>query len=198
MLGPKRPRRTWLAVLYASRAALFWLFAAAGLGLAIASAWRWYDGWQANRIVEQLLAGRDVEIDAATAPPEVLFARAFYLLQRDRLDEAQLLLDQANFRADPGTRVKMLYDFANYRIRASFEAIAQGKFDDATTLVGLAKEDYTAALRLDPRAWDVKYNLDVAARLVRDLPEGPPSEDPGQEAPQQLWTDLPGIPRGKP
>ena len=55
---------------------------------------------------------------------------------------------------------------------ASFDAIEKGEFDKATSLVGLAKEDYDAALRLDPHAWDVKFNLDVAARLVRDFPRG--------------------------
>jgi mxaK protein len=198
MLAPNRPRRTVLSALYASRIAFIWLLIAAGIVVAIASAWRWYATWHANRAVAGLLAGQDIEVDPTTAPANVLFARAYYLLKRDRIDEAQILLDQANFRADPVTRVRMLYGFANYRIRASFEAIEQGKFDAATTLVGLAKDDYNAALRLNPAAWDVKYNLDVAARLVRDLPEGVPSEDSGQEAPQQIWTDLPGIPRGEP
>jgi mxaK protein len=120
-------------------------------------------------------------------------------LKRDRIDDAQVLLDQANFRGDPKIRVLMLYNAANTRLRASFDAIEQGKFDTATSLVNLAKDDYNHALRLDPQAWDVKYNLDVAARLVRDLPQIEPSEEPMQQEPRKdLWSDLPGVPKGEP
>ncbi len=198
MLAPNPQHRSLLTMLYAGRVAFIWLLLATGIAVASASAWKWYATRRDNRIVGGLLAGEKIEIDPITASPNVLFARAYYLLKRDRIDEAQILLDQANFRADPATRVKMLYDAANYRIRATFDAIEQGEFDKATTLVGLAKDDYNDALRLDPQAWDVKYNLDVAARLVRDLPEGTPTEEPGQEPPKQMWTDLPGIPKGEP
>jgi mxaK protein len=186
-------------VLYAGRVAFIWLLLAGDIGIAIASAWNWYAASRDNRIVAALAAGQNVEIDPNTASSNLLFARAHYLLKRDRIDEAQVLLDQVNFRGDPATRVKMLYNAANTRLRAAFGAIEQGQFDKATAFVNLAKEDYNAALRLDPRAWDVKYNLDLAARLVRDLPEGPDSEDPlGNEPPQQIWTELPGIPKGQP
>lgn len=57
------------------------------------------------------------------ASPRVLFARAYYLLKRDRVDEAQVLLDQANFRGDPQTRVLMLYDMANTRLQCLDEFI---------------------------------------------------------------------------
>jgi mxaK protein len=187
-----------LQTLFAARVAFIWLLLALGLAVLIASGWTWFAERRDNALIAGLLAGKNVEIDPETASPPVLFARAYYLLKRDRVDEAQVLLDQANFRGDPKTRVAMLYDMANTRVRATFDAIDQGQFDKATSLVGLAKADYNAALRLDPEAWDVKYNLDVAARLVRDLPEGPPSEEPENESSKKLWTDLPGIPKGEP
>ncbi len=186
--------------LYAGRVAFIWLLLVAGVAVALVSAWKWSATVRDNRTVAAFVAGENIEIDPDTASPNVLFARAHYLLKRDRIDEAQVLLDQVNFRGDPATRVKMLYDAANTRIRFAFLAIEQGQFDKATALVNLAKDDYNEALRLDPQAWDVKYNLDVAARLVRDLPEGPESEDPpsDEEPPQQIWTELPGIPKGQP
>lgn len=184
--------------LYAGRAVFIWLLLAAGLAGLTVSGWAWLSERRDNAIIAGLLAGENVEIDPNTANPRILFARAYYLLQRDRVEEAQILLDQANFRADPATRVAMLYDMANTRLRATFEAIDQGAFDKATSLVELAKQDYNQALRLVPQAWDVKYNLDVAARLVRDLPEGVPSEEEPQETSKKLWTDLPGIPKGEP
>lgn len=188
-----------LGAIHAARIIFVWLLLAIGIALAIASGWNWYKAWNDNRTIAALAAGEDVEIAADTASPPVLFARAYYLLQRDRIGEAQLLLDQANFRADDKTRVAMLYDDGNARLRATFAAIEQGKFDKATSLVNLAKADYDQALRLDPGAWDVKYNLDVAARLVRDLPVIAPSEEPMQQEPRKdLWSDLPGVPRGEP
>ena len=188
-----------LSAIYAARIVFVWLLLGTGLALAIASGWNWYKAWHDNLTIAALAAGQNVEIRADTASPPVLFARAYYLLQRDRIGESQLLLDQANFRADDKTRVAMLYDDGNARLRATFAAIEQGKFDRATSLVNLAKADYEQALRLDPGTWDVKYNMDVAARLVRDLPVITPSEEPMQQEPRKdLWSDLPGIPRGAP
>ncbi len=195
---PGLPRRV-LGSLYAARVVLMWFLLALGLALTIASGWRWYADTRDNATIKALAAGDNVAIDPERASPAVLFARAYYLLWRDRIDEAQILVDQANFRADKKTRVAMLYDAGNTRLRASFEAIERGKFDKATSFVNLAKEDYNQALRLDPQAWDVKYNLDVAARLVRDLPQIAPSEEPLQQEPRKdLWSDLPGVPRGAP
>ena len=191
--------RRFLRVIYSARVVFIWLLLATGVAVTVASGWHWYATWRDNETIKALAAGEDVEVDPERASPVVLFARAYYLLKRDRLDEAQVLLDQANFRADAETRVQMLYDDGNTRLRASFDAIERGQFDTATSLVNLAKEDYNLALRLDPQAWDVKYNLDVAARLVRDLPQIHPSEDPlQQESRKDLWSDLPGIPRGEP
>lgn len=185
--------------LYAARVAFILLLLAAGLALMAVSGWTWYEARRDNAVIAALAAGEDVAIDPDRASPPVLFARAHFLLKRDRLDEAQLLLDQANFRADDKTRVAMLYDGGNARLRASFADVENGKFERATSLVNLAKADYNEALRLDPQAWDVKYNLDVAARLVRDLPVIVPSEEPLQQEPRKdLWSDLPGVPRGAP
>lgn len=183
----------------AARGAVLWLLLTAALAMLATSAWSWFWVWHDNRVVTKLLAGQDVDIDVNRASPSVLYARAYYLLKRDRLEEAQLLLDQVNFRGDTKTRVLMLYNSANYRLRAAFDAIDKGDFDKASALVELAKQEYTRALRLDPEAWDVKYNLDVAARLVRDLPEGAESQEPQKQGPpKDIWTDLPGIPRGEP
>lgn len=190
--------RRILGTVYAARVIFVWLLLAAGLAVVIASGWTWAKDARDNATIAALLAGENVEIDPERASSPVLFARAYYLLQRDRIDEAQVLLDQINFRGDPKIRVLMLYDAANVRLRASFDAIQRGKFDTATALVNLAKDEYNQALRLDPQAWDVKYNLDVAARLVRDLPVLESTEDPEQQEPKNLWSDLPGIPRGEP
>jgi mxaK protein len=93
----------------------------------------------------------------------------------------------------------MLYNMANARMRAAMTAIGKGDYDKAIPLVTLSKSEYRNALRLDPEDWDAKYNLDIAMRLVRDLPQavGEDEEKPLQ-TPEKLWTDLPGVPKGLP
>lgn len=186
------------ARLTASRLALILLLMAISLTVAATAGWRWFSASRENATIRKLVAGENVEIDPASASSKVLAARAYYLLKRDRIDEAQVVLDQARFRASPSARVDMLYNMANARLRVVFDAIEQGQFDKATSLIGLAKDEYVDALRLDPHAWNVKFNLDVTSRLLRDLPEGQGPEDSPREAPKELWTDIPGTPRGEP
>ncbi len=152
-----------------------------------------------NAKINQLKAGKDIPIDIASAPPALLEARADFLLTRDLIAEAQPILDQAALRASAAEHVRMLYNMANARVRAALKEIEQGKFDQAIPLVSLAKAEYRTALRLDPGDWNAKYNLDVAMRLVRDLPrqEGEADEE-GLKEPAKLWTDLPGVPKGLP
>jgi len=186
------------ARLNAARTMLIFLLLAVCLAATAIAGWRWLAAARDNASIARLLAGENVVIDPATASSKVLFARLSFLLKRDRLDEAQIVLDQALLRADPATRVDMLYDMANARLLVVFDTIEQGQFDKATSLIGLAKDEYIDALRIDPHAWDAKYNLDVASRLLRDLPEAKgPTENP-REAPKELWTDIPGVPRGEP
>jgi mxaK protein len=152
-----------------------------------------------NGIIDQLRAGKDIPVDAASAPPALLDARSTFLLKRGRFEEAQPLLDEAELRADAPTRVRMLYNMANTRMRVAVSAIEKGNFDKAIPLVSLAKSEYRSALRLEPGNWDAKYNFDVAMRLVRDLPQGVGEEEQKPlETPEKLWTDLPGVPKGLP
>lgn len=188
-----------LARLGSAKAAVLKALLAAGLAGVAIFGWLLLGKSQANSVIDRLRAGADVEVDAASAPVALLEARAAYLLRRGRIDEAQPLLDQAAERAPPAEQVRMLYNMANARMRAAVTAIEKGNFDKAIPLVTLAKSEYRAALRLDPGDWNAKYNLDVAMRLVRDLPQavGEDEEKP-LETPEKLWTDLPGAPQGLP
>ncbi|WP_204276833.1 hypothetical protein, partial [Klebsiella aerogenes] len=61
----------------------------------------------------------------------------------------------------------------------------------------LARQDYRRALEARPDDWDAKFNLDVASRLIRDYPEfDRKSGDELKAEPKQIWTDIPGQPRG--
>ena len=161
--------------------------------------WRINEVRRDNDTIEALMAGEDVPIESRRASDEVLLARSAYLLQRDRDEEAQELLDTSSNMDDPKLRARLLYNHANDRIRQALAAVGRGDFGKAIPQTNLAKDEYRLALRLDPEAWDIKHNFDVAMRIVRDFPGGEvEGEEAPPDAPKRLWTDLPGVPRGLP
>lgn len=163
------------------------------------AAGRYLEKRVSNATVRALVAGEDVVVDPVYASSEVVMARLHLLLFRDRLDEAQSLLDEAAPHMGPHIRAAALYNLANARIRLAFDAIEKRDLDRAIPLVRLAKDDYRKALGIQPENWDFKYNLDIAMRLVRDFPQPDFSEDEDAEGEsKRVWTDLPGIPRGLP
>ncbi|WP_439542497.1 hypothetical protein [Hyphomicrobium sp.] len=163
------------------------------------TAWRFHEARRDNASIAALAAGEDIPIDLRTASAEVLLARSHYLLARDRWEEAQAVLDASHRMPDGRQRARLIYNHANARIRQAIAAVERADNDKAIPLTRLAKDEYRLALRLDPDAWDIKYNFDVAMRIVRDFPgyerEG---EDIPPDAPKRLWTDLPGVPKGLP
>ncbi|MDQ0504076.1 hypothetical protein [Xanthobacter agilis] len=151
-----------------------------------------------NATIAALAGGRDAPV-TADAPARVLLARAHFLMVRDRLDEAQPLVDLLARKGDADIAVAGLYDMGNARLARAIDHLERSQIDPAVPEVRLAKAAYRAALTREPGFWNAKYNLDVAQRLVRDFPEidRDPKDDPKQ-APKRVWTDLPGLPKGLP
>lgn len=179
------------------RGPLLWLATSVALVAALLFATDLLKARHANEVMRALGERRDVAIGAG-APSEVVLARINELLRRDRLDEAQTLLSSSEARIAPGVRALALYNIANERTRQAAEFVRKGDIDKATALVNLAKSEYRLALRLDPESWDTRYNLDVAMRIVRDLPQADNPVDEQKGTPKKIWTDLPGIPKGLP
>ncbi len=152
-----------------------------------------------NALIRQLAEGKDIEIDPASAPPALLAGPPELSPQRDRIDDAQAFTDIAVPRSHPHSRARLYYNLGNARVRQAFSLIEKGDLDQAVSAVGLAKNNYRQTLRLEPGNWDAKHNLDVAQRLVRDLPRGDGEDkEPQTDKAKPLWTDLPGQPRGLP
>lgn len=152
-----------------------------------------------NEIIRALVRGEEAPVSVERHGGNVIAAKALFFLVRDRKDEAQALLDAAAPGLDDSTRARMLFNHANAHVRDAIGKIEKGALDAAIPLVMLAKEQYRQSLRLEPGAWDVKYNFDVAMRLVRDFPGyEKETEEPPADAPKRLLTDLPGTPRGEP
>lgn len=155
-------------------------------------------GERAEREVFEALASRRDVAPPDDASGELLFARAHFLLARDRIDEAQSLVGPLVERGGPKIAARFYYDVGNARARRAVGAIESSQIDKAIPEVRLAKDAFRSALRADPDLWDARYNLDVVMRLVRDFPEFEGGEEETKAQPKKLWTDLPGRPRGLP
>lgn len=156
--------------------------------------------WHDNQTIADLASGRDVPVDAGSRP-ELQAARVHFLLRHDRIEDAQQRVAEIKARGNANARLlaDLQYNLANAHLRAAIALIEHNRIDAATAFVGLAKDGYRAALTLDPGQWDTRYNLDVAMRLVRDFSLVDPNPTQStQEPPKQLWTDLPGTPKGLP
>ncbi|XSG82990.1 MAG: hypothetical protein ACPW61_04215 [Methyloligella sp. ZOD6] len=190
----------WMPAYGALRGPLLWLLLVLSLGAFLYTGWLWFAARDTNAKIEALLAGDNVEIDLPKAPSRLLAARGYYLLTRDRMIDAQPVLDQASFRSDDADRADLLFNMANTRMRLAYDFIDRGTFSKAISLVNLAKDEYRRALKLQPEDWDAKFNLAVAMRLVRDLPQAqaPADEEEGEKPETRLWMELPGVPRGSP
>lgn len=192
--APRPPRRFIRRAIQALLAVitLASLMALLGLGL------RMVGHLRDNATIEALAAGRDVPV-SAEASARVLLARAYFLMTRDRLDEAHPLVELLARRGAPALAAAGWYDLGNARLASAIDHLERTQIDPAVPQVRLAKAAYRAALTLDPGLWDAKYNLDIALRLVRDFPEMERElKDEPQEAPKRVWTDLPGLPKGLP
>lgn len=189
--------------LHALRGPLLWSALIATLAFAAMCTNEYLERRSAADVIRALNEGEDRQIDPKSASSDVVLARITELLRRDRFDEAHALLDlfsgPRQSHASDSDRALALYNIANYRVRRATALISKGDFDGATALVNVAKGEYRLALRQTPDKWDFKHNLDVAMRMVRDLPqsESEPEEVP-PDAPTRVWTDLPGIPKGLP
>jgi mxaK protein len=167
-------------------------------GSCAVSAWTMFLAWRDNRAITDLAAGRDLPVESGSRL-EVKAARAHFLLQHDRIEDAQALVSEIKVGNDSRLLADVQYNLANARLRAAFALIEQNKIDAATSFVGLARDSYRAALTTDPGRWDARYNLDVAIRLVRDFsPIEQNAEETSREAPKRMWTDFPGTPKGLP
>jgi mxaK protein len=181
-----------------SRSTIFSGLVVALSAAAIAAFVDWRHVEAENRMIEALNAGRDIDV-GGEARPEVLLARIGFLSARSEFDRARVLLEALDRNGGPQTRARGHYLLANSLLRQALTHIEGSELDAASPFVNLAKREYRRALQLYAEYWDAKYNLDVAARLVRDFSEFErKSGDELTVDPKKLWTDIPGKPKGLP
>ena len=191
---PRLLRRAWGLF----RPVLLVALPLAGLVGALACAGLAWRDTRANHTIAALEAGQDRPV-AADAAPEVLLARIRFLAARERLEEAEPLIAALDRGGSSVLRALAQVSLGNARLRQAFAKLEAGELEPAAPLVGLARQAYRRGLTQRPEAWDAKFNLDVASRLVRDFPER--GREQGEEMPadpKKIWTDIPGQPRGLP
>lgn len=156
-----------------------------------------WGNFQDNAAIRALADGQEIAL-RKNAGPRAIHARILFLAWRDKLAETQELLSRMT-DGPSDLRSDAQFAIANARMRSAYDHIEAGRFEDATPEIELAKSAYREALRAEPGNRDAKVNLELAMRLVRDLPRplAEDEEDP-ENQPRQLWTDLPGMPRGAP
>ena len=194
----RKTRETIARHLARWRSSLLLLLLTAALSGALQGA---FAAWRAradNAAIASLAAGRDVETDAASAP-ELIAARAGFLAERDEFDKARALLEPLDAAGHDDLSALAHYDLGNGLLRRAFDLLERGQLEPAGPFVELARREYRRALQYRPDFWDAKYNLDVAARLVRDNPQLEHSGGDELPAdPKKIWTDIPGAPKGLP
>ncbi|EIC30196.1 MULTISPECIES: hypothetical protein [Methylomicrobium] len=179
---------------------LLWLMLVAGLLALLYGAADLYRIHANNALISRLVSGRDVEVESVIGGPfELRLARAYYLKNKHRYDEALATLSLVIDHGDAAQRARSRYNLGNLYLE---QAIAQAEAMDinaALPLAGLAKQAYRQSLALDSRQWDAKYNLEAAMRLLPEMDRiSPDDEDETVQQKTQLWTTVPGFPRGLP
>lgn len=184
----------WLALTVASCA----------LGVAIWQGMIWYDHARDQRRITAALAHQEVAITPDTGL-RVLFAQGYGQARLQRYREASAAYRAvwnrtygANGSDPDGLAARSRYNLGNLYARRSVAAAESYDIDSARTMAELAKQAYRDALRAAPDYWPAKHNFEAAQRLVRDLPthDGEASTDP--EAKPDVWSQMPGFPRGLP
>lgn len=153
-----------------------------------------------NQWLAELQAGQDVAIDKVmTAAPELRLARAIVLKQKQRYDEALETLGLIVDQGGNALQVQSRYNLGNLYLTRAMAEVDAGRINQAMPLLTLAKQAYRQALKLDSGFWDAKYNLELAMKLLPEFDRISPSEpDDDAAKPSQLWTTVPGFPRGLP
>lgn len=162
--------------------------------------WQIYRIHRENQWLVELTTGHDIAVEKlANASPQVRLARAVYLRQKQRYSEALDTLSVIVGQGDSSLQSQSRYNLGNVYLNQAMVEVDAGHIDQAMPLLNLAKQAYRQALTLGSGFWDAKYNLELAMRLLPEFDRISQNEDDDDVAkPTQLWTTLPGFPRGLP
>jgi mxaK protein len=156
------------------------------------------DGWRlvaARRINSQIEAGGAATADT-TAASELRFAQAHALAASGATDAA--LIRYAGLHDDRQVGRAARYNSANLLLRQAIVIRAGDQPGQALALIELAKENYREILRHQPLAWDARYNLERAQRLVADPEDGDDAPPEVRRDAERAATTMRGFSPGLP
>lgn len=176
-----------------------WITLATSLAACIYCAGALYGIHQDNDLIRRLTSGKDVSVNKViSGDPELRLARAYYLKQKHSYDEALSILSLIMDKGDQKFQAKARYNLGNLYLEQAVQQAKAMNINEAMPLAGLAKQAYRQSLALDSGNWDAKYNLEVAMRLLPEMDRGDMPDDTPVNQQSQLWTTVPGFPRGLP
>jgi mxaK protein len=146
-----------------------WLLVVFIIGSAVAAVGTALRLWQVQKVNAYIAEPEAFE----TVPddPRAQFARAGMLERQQKHDEALDVLTKVLGSGDETLMSLAYFNRGNINLREALSIT--GSDGRQIPLVELAKQDYRSALALAPELWNVRYNLEVALRVV---PEDPADE----------------------
>ena len=123
--------------------------------------------WQANKINHFINNLGDNE--QIPSHPMAQFAQAFHEARQDKPQQALDRLTQVIATSDHDLQTAAYYNRANIHLRQA-QTLVKGDLKRIPS-VELAKQDYRTALLINSELWDVRYNLEVALKMVPEQPD---------------------------
>lgn len=123
--------------------------------------------WQANKVnhfIENVS-----EYEQALPQPKALFAQAYFDVKNDQAQQALDRLTQVVTADDLLLKAAAYYNRGNIHLRQAQSLEVEDR--KRLSSVELAKQDYRTALLLSPQLWDARFNLELALRMVPELPD---------------------------
>lgn len=156
--------------------------------------------WRAARDearIARLAQGADLPARSGESE-RVRAARGMALLARNHPADAQDIADRLAQDGDPPVRAALIYDIGNAMMRRALPIYYTKPMRQVAPLIQVAKSEYRQALEIDPEDWDARFNLDVAAALVRETESPLPKAGTTMSQEKATIPDAPGVPNGMP
>ena len=155
-----------------------------------------YGLWQAEQVNAAISDG-SIFTSKAALPAEAVFAQAYLHAQKGSHDNAIALYKRVE-SSSATLRLAAKYNRGNRYLMQAMELDDQAAKQLGLPLVEMAKDTYRAVLRAEPSAWDAKYNLERALRLVPDPDDSDDEDLPPPQQSERALTTMRGFTLGLP
>lgn len=167
------------------------------LGLLALIAVDGYQLWRAEKVNAQIADG-SILASKVALPPEAIFAQAYLQAQKGSHDDAIALYKRVESSASRALMLAAKYNRGNRYLTQALELDDEAAKQLGLPLAEMAKYTYRAVLRAEPSAWDAKYNLERALRLVPDPDDSDDDDLPPPQQSERALTTMRGFTLGLP